>query len=138
MYIFVAAKVKVKQVPYMLITLYQRSNKDAFYRTDDTPILYFQVILKVFLDDAETRVSEVPLTPATTCGDVIAYCKEPGEEECHLAELWRGCGKAHERYSILYNKACLFCLIISTPVEFYQDNMCYVVSLNIEYIAIQE
>ena len=86
----------------MLITLHQRSNKDAFYWNDDTPIFYFQVILKVFLDDAETRVSEVPLTPATTCGDVIAYCKEPGEEECHLAELWRGCGKAYERDFFIY------------------------------------
>ena len=54
------------------------------------------------MDDAETRVSEVPLTPATTCGDVIAYCKEPGEEECHLAELWRGCGKAYERDFFIY------------------------------------
>ena len=76
-------------------------NNINFY-FNDTPIFYFQVILKVFLDDAETRVSEVPLTPATTCGDVIAYCKEPGEEECHLAELWRGCGKAYERDFFIY------------------------------------
>ena len=57
----------------------------------------------MFLDDAETRISEVPLTPATTCGDVIAYCKEPGEEECHLAELWRGCG---EYLSLILSVLC--------------------------------
>lgn len=53
----------------------------------------FQIILKVYLDAAASRVTEVPITPQTTVGDVLQCCKEPGEEQCHLAELWRGCGK---------------------------------------------
>ncbi len=54
---------------------------------------FSQVFLKVFLDDAETQLSEVPITPATTCADVVEFCKAPSEEHCHLSELWRGCGK---------------------------------------------
>ena len=57
-------------------------------------ILYFlQVILDVYLDNSHERVVSVPLTPDTLCADVIACCAQPGEQQCHLAELWRGCGK---------------------------------------------
>ncbi|XP_013420874.1 apoptosis-stimulating of p53 protein 2-like [Lingula anatina] len=49
-----------------------------------------QIILKVYLDSNHQRTAEVPITPETTCKDVIECCKEPGEEICHLAELWRG------------------------------------------------
>ncbi|XP_029009447.1 apoptosis-stimulating of p53 protein 2-like isoform X2 [Betta splendens] len=35
-------------------------------------------------------VSEVPITPETLCRDVVELCKEPGEADCYLAELWRG------------------------------------------------
>uniref|UniRef100_A0A8D3ADN7 Protein phosphatase 1, regulatory subunit 13Ba n=1 Tax=Scophthalmus maximus TaxID=52904 RepID=A0A8D3ADN7_SCOMX len=38
-------------------------------------------------------LTEVPVTPATRVFDVVEYCKEAGEGECHLAELWNG----HER-----------------------------------------
>ncbi|KAG5857737.1 hypothetical protein ANANG_G00022550 [Anguilla anguilla] len=31
-----------------------------------------------------------PHHPDTTCGDVVEFCKEPGESGCHLAEVWRG------------------------------------------------
>uniref|UniRef100_A0A7N9AMC7 Protein phosphatase 1, regulatory subunit 13Bb n=1 Tax=Mastacembelus armatus TaxID=205130 RepID=A0A7N9AMC7_9TELE len=41
-------------------------------------------------DDGEQAVTEVPITPETTCRDVVEFCKEPGESGCHLAEVWRG------------------------------------------------
>uniref|UniRef100_H3DG19 Protein phosphatase 1, regulatory subunit 13Bb n=1 Tax=Tetraodon nigroviridis TaxID=99883 RepID=H3DG19_TETNG len=49
-----------------------------------------QVILTVYLSDGEQAVTEVPITPETTCRDVVEFCKEPGESGCHLAEVWRG------------------------------------------------
>uniref|UniRef100_A0A672GRP2 Protein phosphatase 1, regulatory subunit 13Bb n=1 Tax=Salarias fasciatus TaxID=181472 RepID=A0A672GRP2_SALFA len=49
-----------------------------------------QMILTVYLSDGEQAVSEVPITPETTCRDVVEFCKEPGESGCHLAEVWRG------------------------------------------------
>ncbi|CAG09154.1 unnamed protein product, partial [Tetraodon nigroviridis] len=48
------------------------------------------VILTVYLSDGEQAVTEVPITPETTCRDVVEFCKEPGESGCHLAEVWRG------------------------------------------------
>uniref|UniRef100_A0A672H2X6 Protein phosphatase 1, regulatory subunit 13Bb n=1 Tax=Salarias fasciatus TaxID=181472 RepID=A0A672H2X6_SALFA len=48
------------------------------------------MILTVYLSDGEQAVSEVPITPETTCRDVVEFCKEPGESGCHLAEVWRG------------------------------------------------
>uniref|UniRef100_A0A8D3BYM4 SH3 domain-containing protein n=1 Tax=Scophthalmus maximus TaxID=52904 RepID=A0A8D3BYM4_SCOMX len=50
----------------------------------------FQMILTVYLSDEEQAVTEVPITPETTCRDVVEFCKEPGESGCHLAEVWRG------------------------------------------------
>uniref|UniRef100_A0A3Q3XDR6 SH3 domain-containing protein n=1 Tax=Mola mola TaxID=94237 RepID=A0A3Q3XDR6_MOLML len=50
----------------------------------------FQMILTVYLSDGEHAVTEVPITPETTCRDVVEFCKEPGESGCHLAEVWRG------------------------------------------------
>uniref|UniRef100_A0A8C5NGY0 SH3 domain-containing protein n=1 Tax=Gouania willdenowi TaxID=441366 RepID=A0A8C5NGY0_GOUWI len=50
----------------------------------------FTMILTVYLSDQEQSVSEVPITPETTCRDVVEFCKEPGESGCHLAEVWRG------------------------------------------------
>uniref|UniRef100_A0A7N6F7K6 SH3 domain-containing protein n=1 Tax=Anabas testudineus TaxID=64144 RepID=A0A7N6F7K6_ANATE len=50
----------------------------------------FQMILTVYLSDGEQAVTEVPITPETTCRDVVEFCKEPGESGCHLAEVWRG------------------------------------------------
>lgn len=51
------------------------------------------MILTVYLSDGEQAVTEVPITPETTCRDVVEFCKEPGESGCHLAEVWRGNGK---------------------------------------------
>ncbi|XP_033844082.1 apoptosis-stimulating of p53 protein 1-like isoform X3 [Periophthalmus magnuspinnatus] len=51
------------------------------------------VILTVYLNDAQQMLTEVPVTPATRVVDVVEYCKEAGEGECHLAEVWNG----HER-----------------------------------------
>lgn len=57
-------------------------------------ILLSQMILTVYLSDGEQAVTEVPITPETTCRDVVEFCKEPGESGCHLAEVWRGNGKS--------------------------------------------
>ncbi|XP_068194149.1 apoptosis-stimulating of p53 protein 1-like isoform X2 [Antennarius striatus] len=51
------------------------------------------VILTVYLNDTQQMLTEVPITPATRVIDVVEYCKEAGEGECHLAEVWNG----HER-----------------------------------------
>ncbi|XP_027004820.2 protein phosphatase 1, regulatory subunit 13Bb isoform X1 [Tachysurus fulvidraco] len=48
------------------------------------------MILSVYLSDGEQALTEVPITPETTCRDVVEFCKEPGESGCHLAEVWRG------------------------------------------------
>ncbi|XP_015228340.1 PREDICTED: apoptosis-stimulating of p53 protein 1 isoform X2 [Cyprinodon variegatus] len=48
------------------------------------------MILTVYLSDGEQAAAEVPITPETTCRDVVEFCKEPGESGCHLAEVWRG------------------------------------------------
>uniref|UniRef100_A0A1A7WHQ7 Protein phosphatase 1, regulatory (Inhibitor) subunit 13Bb n=1 Tax=Iconisemion striatum TaxID=60296 RepID=A0A1A7WHQ7_9TELE len=48
------------------------------------------MILTVYLSDGELAAAEVPITPETTCRDVVEFCKEPGESGCHLAEVWRG------------------------------------------------
>ncbi|KAM4632729.1 protein phosphatase 1, regulatory subunit 13Bb isoform 3-T3 [Polymixia lowei] len=48
------------------------------------------MILTVYLSDGEQAATEVPITPETTCRDVVEFCKEPGEGGCHLAEVWRG------------------------------------------------
>ncbi|XP_073494725.1 apoptosis-stimulating of p53 protein 1 isoform X1 [Phyllobates terribilis] len=49
-----------------------------------------KTILTVFLSNNEQILTEVPITPETTCRDVVEFCKEPGEGACHLAEVWRG------------------------------------------------
>lgn len=59
------------------------------------------MILTVYLSDGEQALTEVPITPETTCRDVVEFCKEPGESGCHLAEVWRGNGK-HQIYSSVY------------------------------------
>nr|DBA14470.1 TPA: hypothetical protein GDO54_005433 [Pyxicephalus adspersus] len=54
-------------------------------------------ILTVFLSNNEQILTEVPITPETTCRDVVEFCKEPGEGPCHLAEVWRGNGVGNPR-----------------------------------------
>ena len=46
-------------------------------------------VIKVLLNDDSSSVVEVPITPNTTAQDVIDCCKEPGETDCHLKEIWR-------------------------------------------------
>lgn len=53
-----------------------------------------QVILTVYLNDTQQMLTEVPITPATRVTDVVEYCKEAGEGECHLAEVWNGHGES--------------------------------------------
>ncbi|KAH0622669.1 hypothetical protein JD844_025171 [Phrynosoma platyrhinos] len=48
------------------------------------------MFLTVYLSNNEQHFTEVPITPETTCRDVVDLCKEPGETECHLAEVWCG------------------------------------------------
>ncbi|XP_054835827.1 apoptosis-stimulating of p53 protein 2 isoform X2 [Eublepharis macularius] len=48
------------------------------------------MFLTVYLSNNEQHFTEVPVTPETTCRDVVDLCKEPGETECHLAEVWCG------------------------------------------------
>lgn len=53
-----------------------------------------QMFLTVYLSNNEQHFTEVPVTPETTCRDVVELCKEPGESECHLAEVWCGSGRS--------------------------------------------
>lgn len=32
----------------------------------------------------------VPVTPSTTCRDVIECCRDPGDEKCHLLKIDQG------------------------------------------------
>uniref|UniRef100_A0A672J8Z4 Protein phosphatase 1, regulatory subunit 13Ba n=1 Tax=Salarias fasciatus TaxID=181472 RepID=A0A672J8Z4_SALFA len=45
-------------------------------------------------------LTEVPVTPATRVVDVVEYCKEAGEGECHLAEVWNGHGECVPRVEL--------------------------------------
>ncbi|KAM5144502.1 apoptosis-stimulating of p53 protein 2 isoform 1-T1 [Callospermophilus lateralis] len=48
------------------------------------------MFLTVYLSNNEQHFTEVPVTPETICRDVVDLCKEPGESDCHLAEVWCG------------------------------------------------
>uniref|UniRef100_A0A8C4HHL6 SH3 domain-containing protein n=1 Tax=Dicentrarchus labrax TaxID=13489 RepID=A0A8C4HHL6_DICLA len=50
----------------------------------------FPMFLTVYLSNNDQHFSEVPITPETLCRDVVELCKEPGEADCYLAEMWRG------------------------------------------------
>uniref|UniRef100_A0A8B9C4Q9 Protein phosphatase 1 regulatory subunit 13B n=1 Tax=Anser brachyrhynchus TaxID=132585 RepID=A0A8B9C4Q9_9AVES len=62
----------------------------AGWGTAATAAAMMPMILTVFLSNNEQILTEVPITPETTCRDVVEFCKEPGEGSCHLAEVWRG------------------------------------------------
>lgn len=51
-----------------------------------------QMFLTVYLSNNDQHFTEVPITPETLCRDVVELCKEPGEMDCHLSEMWRGSG----------------------------------------------
>ncbi|XP_078418581.1 protein phosphatase 1, regulatory subunit 13Bb isoform X6 [Cetorhinus maximus] len=61
-----------------------------------------KMILTVYLSNNEQGLTEVPITPETTCRDVIEFCKEPGEIGCHLAEVWRGNERAIPSDHMMY------------------------------------
>lgn len=48
------------------------------------------MFLTVYLSNNEQHFTEVPVTPETICRDVVDLCKEPGESDCHLAEVCCG------------------------------------------------
>ncbi|XP_076017011.1 apoptosis-stimulating of p53 protein 2a isoform X2 [Genypterus blacodes] len=52
------------------------------------------MFLTVYLSNNDQHFTEVPVTPETLCRDVVELCKEPGEMDCHLSEVWRGSERA--------------------------------------------
>lgn len=64
----------------------------------------FQIIVRVY---AEGVVTEVPVTPDTTCRDVIECIRDPGDENCCLVETWcGGCGEYIHVYNIQLQYMC--------------------------------
>lgn len=57
-----------------------------------------QMFLTVYLSNNDQHFTEVPVTPDTLCRDVVELCKEPGEMDCHLSEMWRGSGECRQHY----------------------------------------
>ena len=58
-----------------------------------SPTCCLQMFLTVYLSNNDQHFTEVPVTPETLCRDVVDLCKEPGEADCHLSEMWRGSGE---------------------------------------------
>ncbi|XP_050981979.1 apoptosis-stimulating of p53 protein 2a [Labeo rohita] len=52
------------------------------------------MFLTVYLSNNDQHFTEVPITPETVCRDVVELCKEPGDANCHLAEVWKGSERA--------------------------------------------
>ncbi|XP_028278738.1 apoptosis-stimulating of p53 protein 2 isoform X2 [Parambassis ranga] len=52
------------------------------------------MFLTVYLSNNDQHFTEVPVTPETLCRDVVDLCKEPGETDCHLSEMWHGSERA--------------------------------------------
>ncbi|XP_068183112.1 apoptosis-stimulating of p53 protein 2a isoform X2 [Antennarius striatus] len=52
------------------------------------------MFLTVYLSNNDQHFTEVPVTSETLCRDVVELCKEPGEIDCHLSEMWRGSERA--------------------------------------------
>lgn len=52
-----------------------------------------ETFLTVFLSNNDQHVSKVPITPETLCQDVVEFCREPGEVDCYLVEMWRSSGE---------------------------------------------
>lgn len=56
-------------------------------------MFHSQMFLTVYRSN-DQNISEVPIMPETLCRDVVEFCKEPGEGECYLAEMWQSSGEA--------------------------------------------
>lgn len=61
-----------------------------------------QMFLTVYLSNNDQHFTEVPVTPETLCRDVVELCKEPGETDCHLSEMWRGSGEWRCQFTQCY------------------------------------
>uniref|UniRef100_A0A665TWE1 SH3 domain-containing protein n=1 Tax=Echeneis naucrates TaxID=173247 RepID=A0A665TWE1_ECHNA len=57
-------------------------------------VKWIPMFLTVYLSNNDQHFTEVPVTPETLCRDVVELCKEPGETDCHLSEMWRGSERA--------------------------------------------
>lgn len=57
------------------------------------------MFLTVYLSNNDQHFTEVPVTPETLCRDVVELCKEPGETDCHLSEMWRGSGEWQHQFT---------------------------------------
>ncbi len=66
------------------------------------PSLCPQMFLTVYLSNNDQHFTEVPVTPETLCRDVVELCKEPGEMDCHLSEMWRGSGEWRCQFTQCY------------------------------------
>uniref|UniRef100_A0A667XJP3 Protein phosphatase 1, regulatory subunit 13Ba n=1 Tax=Myripristis murdjan TaxID=586833 RepID=A0A667XJP3_9TELE len=71
--------------------------------------------ISLYLNDSQQMLTEVPVTPATRVIDVVEYCKEAGEGDCHLAEVWSGHGEHRGTHTHTHN-----CMV----------NILYMVALN--------
>ncbi|KAL0266703.1 UNVERIFIED_CONTAM: hypothetical protein PYX00_009177 [Menopon gallinae] len=45
------------------------------------------MIVRVLSEDG---ITDVPITPETTCFDVVECCRDPGDDLCALVQVWRG------------------------------------------------
>ncbi|KAJ8384763.1 hypothetical protein AAFF_G00198490 [Aldrovandia affinis] len=70
-------------------------------------ILILLMFLTVYLSNNDQHFTEVPVTPETICRDVVELCKEPGEADCYLAEMWRGSGPLWMAFRRLASRADL-------------------------------
>ncbi|KAI4802328.1 hypothetical protein KUCAC02_020176, partial [Chaenocephalus aceratus] len=80
----------VSELDHWSLSFLRRQHLNAYSQDVVVSIYVTEMILTVYLSDGEQAVTEVPITPETTCRDVVEFCKEPGESGCHLAEVWRG------------------------------------------------
>ncbi|EEB13254.1 conserved hypothetical protein [Pediculus humanus corporis] len=44
------------------------------------------IIVRVICEDV---ITDVPITPETTCYDVVECCRDPGDDLCNLVQIWR-------------------------------------------------
>ncbi|KAK6642230.1 hypothetical protein RUM44_013953 [Polyplax serrata] len=47
------------------------------------------MIVRVVCEDG---ITDVPITPDTTCFDVVECCRDPGDDLCSLVQVWRNYG----------------------------------------------
>lgn len=60
------------------------------------------MIVRVFDDGIPT---DVPVTPETTCSDVIECCRDPGEETCDLVAV---CPEHGGELSFIFGLRCVY------------------------------